>query len=134
LKKLHALFIPPYTIPQSGSRFDPDLDAHLPIIRRTNRNANRNAANKKRAASLSGGIWGSGRHVRQNSGNSSVYSNISGISNFTNDSGVNGIEKKMIKAVESFIGKRMETHPHEHREDMLNYVMKNLIHPRSEQT
>lgn len=40
LRELHALFIPPYTIPQSGSRFDPDLDAHLPIIRRTNRNAN----------------------------------------------------------------------------------------------
>jgi len=41
LRELHALFIPPYTIPQSGPRLDPDLDAHLPIIRRTNRYANR---------------------------------------------------------------------------------------------
>ena len=38
--ELHALFIPPYTIPQSGSRFDPGLDAHLPSTCRTNRNAN----------------------------------------------------------------------------------------------
>ena len=45
LRELLALFIPPYTIPQSGSRLDPDLDAHLPIIRRTNRNANKMSNN-----------------------------------------------------------------------------------------
>jgi hypothetical protein len=31
----------PYSIPQSGYRIDPDLVAHLPVIHRTSKNANK---------------------------------------------------------------------------------------------